>query len=164
MTSNTGWTGGRLNSGIGWTALFGAELNQASFATGDAILSSVMITNGSSLDMFFDVSFEMVISSSTIAAGANFVLWLMPLMQDGSTYGDNSLTTTPAAVTPGLYPKLIMPLRAATAQTALYGVNNDPLIMPPGSWAAGFQNNCGFTLASSGNVAKFRSYNINLSS
>jgi hypothetical protein len=164
MTSRTAWTAGLLNSGLGWTSLFGSELNSG-IANGSSILSSVSIANGSSLDMFFDVSFECLLSSGqTIAAGANFVLWLMPLMEDGSTYGDGSLSTTAAAVTPGLYPKLIMPLRAASSISALYGLNNDPLDMPPGTWAAGFQNNCGFTLNTSGNVAKFRSYNINLNS
>ena len=165
MASRTAWTGGLLNSGLAWTAFFNAaDLN--SMANGSSVLSSVTaIANGTSLDQFFDVSFQLTIASSTIAAGANLVMWLFPLMEDGSTYGDNSLVAgTQAAVTPGLYPKLVMPLRAATTQTLLFGVNNDPLVMPPGSWLPALQNNSGFALAASGNAGKFRSYNLNLNS
>lgn len=165
MTNRTSWTGGLLNSGLAWTAFFNAsDLN--SLASGNSVLSSVSaIANGTSLDQFFDVSFELTIASNTIAAGANLAMWLFPLLEDGTTYGDGSLTGgTGAAITPGLYPKLIMPLRAATSQTLLYGVNNDPLVMPPGSWLPVLQNNSGFALAASGNAGKFRSYNLNLNS
>lgn len=165
MTARTAWVGGLLNSGLGWTAFFNAsDLN--SCPNGSSVLSSMTaIANGTSLDQFFDVSFELTIASNTIAAGANLALWLFALNEDGATYGDASLVAgTQAAVTPGLYPKLIMPLRAATTQTALYGSNNDPLVMPPGNWLPVLQNNSGFTLASSGNAGKFRSYNINLNS
>lgn len=165
MTGRTAWVAGLLNSGLSWTSFFNAaDLN--SMPNGDSVLSSVTaIANGSSLDQFFDVSFELTIASSTIAVGANLAMWLFPLNGDGTTYGDNSLTAgSQAAITPGLYPKLIMPLRAATGQTKLYGTNNEPLVMPPGSWLPVLQNNSGFTLSSSGNAGYFRSYNINLNS
>ena len=163
MTSRTAWTGGNLNSGLGWTSFFNAaDLN--SLPNNYCVLSSVTaIANGSALDMFMDVSFELAISSNTIAAGANLVLWLFGLNEDGTTYGDASLVAgTQSANVPGLFPKLIMPLRAASSVTALYGSNNDPLIVPPGTWLPVLQNNSGFTLSASGNAGKFRSYNINL--
>jgi hypothetical protein len=111
------------------------------------------ITNGTSLDQFIDVSFELSISSSTIAAGANLAVWLMPLMEDGSTYSDNSLSTSQAAVTPPL--SLAMFVRAASfSTTALYGYNAArTLVIPPGTWLPGIRNNSGFTLSSFGNTA-----------
>jgi hypothetical protein len=163
MTNRTAWTGGLLNTGLAWTAFFNAaDLN--SMANGSSVLSGVSaITNGTSLDQFFDVSFQLTIASNTIAAGANLAMWLFPLMEDGTTFGDASLTAgTQAAITPGLYPKLVMPLRAGATQTLLFGVNNDPLVMPPGSWLPVLQNNSGFALAASGNAGKFRSYNLQL--
>jgi hypothetical protein len=161
VTNRTAWTGGNLNSGLGWTSFFGTELN--SLANGSSVLSSVAaITNGTGLDMFYDVAFKLTIASSTIAAGANLTLWLFKLNQDGTTYGDNSLTTSGAAVTPGLFPTLVMPLRAAATQTTLFGVNGDPLVMPPGTWLPALQNNSGFALAASTNAAYFRSYNLQL--
>lgn len=166
MTSRTAWTGGLLNSGLGWTAFFnGSDLN--SMPNGNSVLSSMTaIQNATALDQFFDVSFELTIASNTIAAGATLVLWLFELNEDGTTYGDGSLVTPGAQASSniGLYPKLIMPLKTGATQTALYGSNNDPLVMPPGNWLPVLQNNSGFTLASSGNAGKFRSYNINLNS
>jgi hypothetical protein len=165
MTATTGWVGGRLNSGLGWTSFFNAaDLN--SMPSGDTVLSSMSaITNGTSLDQFFEVSFKLTIASNTIAAGALLALYLFKLQGDGSTYGDGSLVAgTQAAITPGIFPKLVMPLRPATAQTILIGENEDPLVLPPGTWLPALQQISGFTLASSGNSAWFRSFNINLNS
>lgn len=165
MASRTAWAPGLLNAGVGWTAFFNAaDLN--SLANGSSVLSSVAaITNGTSFDQFFDVSFKLTIASSTIAAGATLNFWLFKLQADGTTYGDGSLVAgTQAAVTPGIYIKLPMPLRAAATQTILIGENADPLVMPPGSWLPVLQNNSGFALAASGNAGSFRSYNINLNS
>ena len=162
MTSRTAWTGGNLNAGLGWTAFFNAaDLN--SLANGSSVLSSVSgITNGTSLDELFDVSIILAISSSTLVAGASLALWLYPLQSDGSTYGDGAFTAgTQAARTPGKFPKVVIPLPLITT-TALVGGNEDPLIMPPGTWLPVLQNNSGFTLSSSGNSGKFRSYNENL--
>ena len=158
MTSRTAWVAG-LGQGLGWGALFGTEV--ATPATAYSTLSSVVVANGTALDQFMDVSLEATISSSTIAAGANFAFWLMALMEDGTTYGDASVTTTPAAVTPGLFPCATMPLRAATGQTNLYGYAQG-IIIPPGSFAMAMQNNSGFTLTAC--VIKYRTYNQNLNS
>jgi hypothetical protein len=161
MASRTAWTAGN-GQGLSWGALLNAaDLN--SCVNGDSVLSSVAdIANGTALDMFMDVSAELTISSSTIAAGANLALWIFELNEDGSTYGDGSLTAgTPAAITPGLIPALIMPLRAAASQTALYGFGQG-IIIPPGSFRCVLQNNSGFTLSSSGNACKYRTYNLNL--
>jgi hypothetical protein len=158
MASRTSWTAGN-GQGLTWGALFGSELG-TSMLNGYSVLSSVTISNGTSLDMFMDVSVEASISSSTIAAGASFALWIMELDEGGSIYGDNSLSATPASVTPGLFPCATMPLRAATTQTALYGYAMG-IIIPPGSFAMGFQNNCGFTFSATA-TAKYRTYNINL--
>jgi len=157
MANRTAWTGGN-GAGLTWTSLFGSEVS--TLANGNSALSSIVVANGgTTLDQFMDVSLEATISSSTIAAGASFALWLMALMEDGTTYGDGSLTTTPAAVTPGLFPISTMPLRAASSITALYGYAQG-LILPPGSFAMGLQNNSGFTLTAC--TVKYRTYNQNL--
>jgi len=161
MSNRTAWTAGN-GQGLTWGNLFnGSDLNSMSNA--NSVLSSITaIANGTNLDQFMDVSLECTIASNTIAAGANFAGWIFPLNEDGSTYGDNSLTAgTPAAVTPGLYPDFIMPLRAASSQTALYGFAKG-IVLPPGTFLVAVQNNSGFQLASSGNAIKYRTYNINL--
>jgi hypothetical protein len=156
MASRTAWTAGN-GQGLAWGSLFGSEVS--TLVNGDSVLSSVDIANGTALDQFMDVSLEATIASSTIAAGANFALWLMALMEDSSTYGDNSLTTTPAAVTPGLFSVATMPLIAKASTTALYGYAQG-VILPPGLFAMALQNNCGFTLTAC--TVKYRTYNQNL--
>ncbi len=156
MTAVTGWYAGR-GQGLSWGSLFSTEV--ATMTNAYSVLSSVSITNGTALDQFMDVSLVATLSSSTIAAGANFALWIMPLMEDGSTYGDGSLTTTPAAVTPGLFIAATMPLRAATGQATIYGYAQG-IILPPGTFSGGLQNNCGFTLTAC--TVKYRTYNQRL--
>lgn len=156
MASRTAWIAGN-GQGLTWGSLFGSEVS--TLVNGDSVLSSVDIANGTALDQFMDVSLEATIASSTIAAGANFALWLMALMEDGSTYGDNSMTTTPAAVAPGIFPVATMPLIAKASTTALYGYAQG-VILPPGSFAMALQNNCGFTLTAC--TVKYRTYNQNL--
>lgn len=158
MTSRTSWTPGN-GAALTWTALFGSELG-TSMINGDSVLSSVVVANGTALDMFMDVSIEAPISSSSIAAGANFTLWIMYLDEGGSVYGDNSLTTTPAAVTPGLFPCATMPIRVAASQTTLYGFA-EGVIIRPRSFAVGLQNNCGFTFSGAA-TCKYQTYNLNL--
>ena len=102
MSSRTAWTAGN-GAGLAWTALFGSEVS--ALTNGEFVLSSVDIANGGSvLDQFMDVSLEATIASSTIAAGANFALWLMALMEDGTTYGDNSLIDDAGSGDAGVIP------------------------------------------------------------
>lgn len=163
MTARTAWTAGN-GAGLTWaTAIDTADL--ASMATANTVLSSVAdIANGTNLDMFMDVSASLVISSSTIAAGANLALFLYALNQDGSTYGDGQFTAgTPAAKTPALPPVGVIPLLAAASQTALLGMVSQ-IIIPPGAFRLALQNNSGFTLTSGTQTVKYRTYNINLNS
>jgi hypothetical protein len=166
MTSRSAWTGGNLFSGFGWNAAFNAnDLN--SMPNGDAVLSSIAAFDNSgdstAPDQFMDLSVECTISSNTIAAGANFAVWIFYLQEDGSTYGDGSLTAgTQAAVIPGLFLACPIPLRAGSSITNLIGENLNPLILKPAKFALAISNNSGFTLSSSGNAVKIRTYNINL--
>jgi hypothetical protein len=162
MTNRTAWTGGNLNSGLGWTTVINSA-DMASMATGKTVLSSVSdITNGTSLDQFMDISVRCAIASSTIVAGANFALWIYDLLDDGSTYGDGQFTAgSPASLTPTFPPCAVIPLVAAASQTTLVGYAN-AIVIPPGSFRLAIQNNSGFTLTSGTQTVKFRSYNIQL--
>lgn len=158
MANRTAWTGGLLNSGLGWVT---AVSTAGTLATANSVLDSSDITNGSSLDIFADISVSCTISSSTIAAGANLAFWIYPLNQDGTTYGDNHLTTTPAAVTPSAAPDVIIPCFAAAGQTSIIGIARG-IIIPPGTFRWAIQNNCGFTFTAA--TIKYRTYNTNLNS
>lgn len=161
MAARTAWTAGN-GAGLTWTTGINSA-DMASMTNGQSSLSSVAdIANGTSLDMFMDVSFSLVIASSTIVAGANIALWLYLLNQDGTTYGDNQLTAgTPATKTPTFAPAGIFPLLAAASQTSLIGALQQ-IVIPPGSFRLAMQNNSGFALTSGTQTLKYRTYNINL--
>jgi len=72
MTNKTAWTGGNLNSGIGWAPLFSSsastDINQGSGLTNAySVLSTLTLTNGGYLDQFMDISLRVAISSNTMA-------------------------------------------------------------------------------------------------
>jgi hypothetical protein len=161
MTSRTAWTAGN-GVGLTWTTAINSA-DMASMATANTVVSSVAdIANGTNLDMFMDLSASLVISSSTIVAGANLAFWIYALNQDGTTYGDGQFTNgTAASKTPTFAPCAVMPLVAAASQTALLGFAQQ-IIIPPGSFRIAIQNNSGFTLTSGTQTVKYRTYNINL--
>lgn len=161
MTARTAWVAGN-GVGFTWTTLINSA-DLASMPTGDTVLSSVTdILNQANLDMFMDISAELVISSSTIAAGANLAFFLYPLNEDGTTYGDGQLASgTQAAVTPAFPPCAVMPLVALASQTSLKGFSQQ-IIIPPGAFRVAMQNNSGFTLTSGTQTVKYRTYNLNL--
>lgn len=161
MANKTSWVAG-AGVGLTWTTVINSS-DMASMATANTVLSSVAdIANGTNLDQFMDLSASLVISSSTIAAGANLAFWLYALNQDGSTYGDGQFTAgTAAAKTPTFSPCATMPLVAAASQTALLGFSQG-IILPPGSFRLAIQNNSGFTLTSGTQTVKYRTYNQNL--
>lgn len=163
MTSRTAWTAGN-GVGLTWTTGINSA-DMASMATANTVVSSVAdIANGTNLDMFMDISASLVISSSTIVAGANLAFWIYDLNQDGTTYGDNQFTAgTAAAKTPTFAPCAVIPLIAAATQTALIGYVNQ-IVIPPGSFRLAIQNNSGFSLTSGTQTVKYRTYNINLNS
>ncbi len=163
MTARTAWTAGN-GVGLAWSTLINsADMTAGPLATANTVLSSVAdIANGTNLDQFMDISASLVISSSTIVAGANLAFWLYALNQDGTTYGDGQLTAgTGAAKTPTFPPCAVMPLVAAAAQTALIGFVQG-IIIPPGSFRVAIQNNSGFTLTAGTQTVKYRTYNQNL--
>lgn len=147
-------------SGVGftWTSAFAAgDLTVASFLNGDSLLSSASdITNQTALDIFCDFSIAL---GSAIFAAPNYIgVYLYPLNQDGTTYGDGAFTagTVSTSVPSPTYYKGSIIIRATTAaqQGTLTGI-----IMPPGSFRFLIQNQSGATLATSGNAYKYRTYN-----
>lgn len=149
------WIAGS-GAGFTWTtALTGSTLN--SLASGNALLGDTDITNQSALDLFADFSLHLA-SAAFIAP--NFTgLFLYPLNDDASTYGDGrfgSAAAMTAANAPAPYWVGNFALVAATqAQNGtLRGI-----LMPPGTWRPVLWNQGGVNWASSGNTLKYRTYN-----
>jgi len=160
-TGRTAWTAG---NGQGLT--YGVAFNSTDFTTsqptnGQSILSTITISNGTALDQFMDVSVVQSIASSTIAAGANIAIWLVPLAADGSTYTPALTAGTVSANVLPMAPVCVIPLYAATTQTVLTGTCTG-IVLPPGTFKLAEQNNSGFTYTATTQVHDYRSYNINV--
>jgi hypothetical protein len=162
MANRTSWTAG---NGVGytWTTAFNStDFTGAQPTTGQILLSTVTVSNQSNQDMFADFSIDQSIASSTIAAGANFALWVVSATNAGSYVSGLTAGTAGAATTaPPAPPNAIIPLYAATTQTTLIGVATG-IIIPPGTFKWCMANNCGFTLTATTQNWMYRTYNINL--
>lgn len=151
------WIGGS-GQGLTYGNAFGTEVN--SLANGNSILSSVSIANGTPLDIFANVSASF--GSITAGSGAPFIgLFLYPLNEDGTTYGDGRFATTAAGQPPTLYAQQPFPCIAGNTGTVVGTVSR--IILPPGTFSFVLWNNSGVALASSGNAIKYRTYNRQVS-
>lgn len=147
------WVAGS-GAGLTWTAAITASVLN-SIVNGNAILSDTQIDNSSALDMFADLS--MAFGSITWAAPNYIGVYLYPLNQDGSTYGDGRFGSSAAGPPAANYwvGNITCPTGAAAAEGTL-----SRIILPPGAFKFVFYNQSGATLAGSGaNSAKYRTYN-----
>jgi hypothetical protein len=170
MANTTAWTGGTLNSGLGWTLANSASDFQ-SLAGGKAALSSAAdLTNGTGLDQFYDLSFVGAIASTTLTSGANISIYLYMLLQNGTTYGDNSFTAgsgsthTITATIIGQAPVAIMPQAITGAGATVISGQAFGLLLPPGSFRFALANNLLPSTAFSAGTQSlyFRTYDQNL--
>lgn len=146
------WIAG-AGQGLTWGSAFSTEIN--SIVNGNAILSSVAVTNGTALDIFADLSY--VAGGTATTAAPNFLsFYLYPLGEDASTYGDGRFGSSAAGPPPGNY--FIGSIGfAAAASTTIAGVVRG-IVLPPGTFKFVLYNGSGATL-DSGPTCKYRTYN-----
>jgi hypothetical protein len=152
MSSTEKWIAGS-GVGLSWSDGFStATLN--SIASGNAILSDVTISNGTSLDIFCDISIHL--ASAAFVSPNLAQVYLYPLQQDSSTYGDGRFSSSVAGPPAANFLVASMQLVAATQaqDNGFLGI-----IMPPGTFKFVYYNLGGVALASSGNLLKYRTYN-----
>ncbi len=152
------WVAG---SGVGftWTGLFTTAATLNTLPNGSSVLDTADITNQTALDMFADLSISL---ASITPVAPNYVgVFLYPLNQDGSTYGDGQFASgTQSAAIPAAnlwVGNIIAPLVAGVVVGIL-----PRIIIPPGTFRWLFQNNLGVALGS-GNTVKYRTYNRQVS-
>jgi hypothetical protein len=154
-------------SGVGltWTSCFGTEIN--SLIDGNAVLAgggtvaTNQIDNSTALDMFADVMFALG-SWGAVSATALLSLYLYPLNQDNSTYGDGRFTSSTAGPPPSQYfagLAVLVPSVTQAQQGQFRRPDGAPIIIPPGKFKFAFYNKSGATLASSANTIYYRTYN-----
>jgi hypothetical protein len=165
MTARTAWTPGIGAGGSGGWVTAIASANMASLANGSSVMDPTDITNGTALDIFADISINLLIASSTIVSGAGISVWIYMQNQD-NTYGDNKLTTSGAAVSPSIVGScgpFTMACFPGATQTTIIS-NYSGIQLPFGTFRWAIQNNSGFALTSGTQTVKYRTYNVNLNS
>jgi len=138
------------------TAVFGSELN--SLPNGDAVNSSVVVSNGTALDTYMAISGAF--GSITTTSGYPYIgVYLCPLNQDGSTYCDGRFGSAAAGPPLSQYYLCSIPLVPSVTQTQV-GSCGGLQVIPPGTFILVAYNLSGATLASSGNAIKATTYNM----
>lgn len=143
-----------------FASLMTTELN--SLVSGNAILGSTSVANGTNLDLAAEFSFTT--GGSITPSGVPFVgLFLYPLNGDGSTYGDGRFGSSAAGPPPSNYSRGFCGLPAAAGtQTGFFGIPGTGIFqipLPRGTWKPVFYNLTGVTLSSSGNILYYRTTN-----
>lgn len=156
MASITKWVIDTAYTAATFTA---GDLN--SLASGGAALSSAAITNTTNLDQMMDVSFVVTVGGTTLAS-SYVTVYVLPLNQDGSTYGDgyaSSTSTQPsfnyAAGSAGV--KIGVTSGSTVTGTVQF------ISIPPGNFKIAFANNLQVALGSTAALTlKYVTYNNNL--
>lgn len=164
MASRTAWTPGN-GAGSTWTTAINSA-DMASMATGKTVLSSVAdIANWTNLDQCIQISFSLLIASSTIAANATIAFILYYLNQDGTTYGDGQLVAgTPSTAVSTIQPCFIWTIPALATTTTMVGnsMGQGPIVISPGSFRLAMQQTSGFSLTAGTQTVKIETVNQDL--
>jgi hypothetical protein len=148
------WIAGS-GQGLTWGAAMGSS-DPNSLASGNAILSTVQVNNSTALDVFADISISL--GSVTPGAGAPSIgLYLYPLNEDGSSYGDGRFGSAAAGPPGSQYYLGSIPCVPSTAGVITGMIRG--IILPPGAFKLVLWNNSGVALAASSNVVDYRTYN-----
>jgi hypothetical protein len=161
--NRTAWTAG---NGVGytWTAVM-AVADMTSLANGNTVLSSnTDITNQTAQDQFMDISGVFTVTSATPPVGAYIGVYLVPLNEDGATYGTGEMTTGSRTINRAPATGLVcsMPIETAAATTIFaWTCSNIPML--PGNFRFAVYNGSGAALSSTNanSVVSYRTYNIN---
>lgn len=149
------WTPGFYSP---WTSVCSTEMN--TLPNGDAILCSTQIANQTNNDLYahFSIAFGSV---TTFAGAPNVQVFIYPLNQDGSTYGDGSFGSAAAGPPPAQYAtSCVIPAPASTTGAFKGECWNIPI--PPVAFKVVLYNNLNSTgnAASSGNVVYIQTSNF----
>lgn len=158
------WTAGS-GQGLTWGAAFGnsTATGVSGLANGSAILSTISINNSSTNsvgDIFADISISST-AAMAIAAPLYLGIYLFPLNEDGTSYGDGYITSTgaQALVPPSNYFVGSISLPSTVGSTVKSVVGSlSRIVLPPGIFSFCAYNQLGATLSTVFNI-QYRTYN-----
>lgn len=158
MANTTAWIAGR-GQGLTWGTAGFTAANFNSMSSGNSVVATTTIANGTPLDLYADVSFSFFTGGATNTA-SYLALYLLPLNQDGTTYGDG-FATGPGAPAPA-YQAASAAVIAGLSGTTIVGTFRG-IVLPPGSFRFAISNQLGAALnAAAAAVVNYRTYNENL--
>ena len=169
-TNDTSWATGAGNTGAGLTwysAGFTTATDFNSLANGSCVAARSAIANGTALDLYADISGTLTVGGTT-ATTSYLSFYVVPLNQDGSTYGDGlsyygsgfTGSTAPAAVY--LAPPAVGVTSGITSGNAITWTLRG-IVIPPGSFIWVVCNNLGVALNSTAAATvQQRTYRENL--
>lgn len=158
MANSTRWIAGGLQ-GLTYGAAGFTATDFNSLAAGSVVVAGTSLANGTALDLYADVSF-VITPNATAAAGSNnyFSLYILPLNQDGTTYGDGIANGTVAPQASYLVGSCGVAASATPMKGTVRGV-----VLPPGTFKFALVNNTTVAMhATSAATVSYRSYGENL--
>jgi hypothetical protein len=160
MANNTGWAAGR-GQGLTYATAGFTAATFTSLATGSVVVASSAIVNTTALDLYADVSFAFTLAATGTPVGAYMSLYLLPLNQDATTYGDNTPTGTTA---PGASYLVSSALVAITAGNGVIVGTFRGITLPPANFKFAIVNNLtvGLNGTNANAVVSYRTYNEGL--
>jgi hypothetical protein len=127
------------------SAGFTTAANFNSLANGSCVVAPTALTNSTNLYVFGDVSFVVTVGGTTLAT-SYFDLYILPLNQDGSTYGDNTATGT-TAPSLGYRVSSVNVMSGITTGNTVVGTFRS-IVIPPQNFKFAIVNNLGIALSS----------------
>jgi hypothetical protein len=159
VANRTSWTAGN-GQGLTYGSAGFTAANFNSLASGSCVVAASAITNSSSLDLYADVSFVLTVGGTTTATSL-LVLYILPLNQDGTTYGDGASTgSTPPVSTYQVSSVLVA--SGVTSGNTITGTFRG-VVLPAGNFKFAIASQLGVALnASAAATVSYRTYNENL--
>jgi hypothetical protein len=148
------WVAGAVSS---WTPLCGTEVNSlaSSSSASNAVQCSTIVGNATNLDLYMKVSVSL--GSVASGAGSPYVgIYIYPLNQDGTTYGDGAFATTAVGPPATNYMGCSIPAPASVT-AAITGSCYTGI--PPTNFKVVFFNNLLVNMASGSNVVDYQTFN-----
>lgn len=144
-----------------WTAVSFTATQVNSLASGSCVVSSAAITNNTLLDMYYDFSFVVTVGGTTTAS-SYLTLYVLPLNQDGTTYGDGVASGATLPVASYLASQVYVKSGVASGST-IAGTFPGPLIIRPTSFKIAIGNQLGVALNATASLTmKYQTYLENL--
>lgn len=156
MASTTRWI-----IDTNWTAVSFTAGDLNSLANGGCAVSTAAITNSTALDIYADVSAIVTVGGTTTGTSI-LSLYVLPLQQDGTTYGDGAASSS--SVQPvATYLAAASLVKSGVASGSTVSAMWRQIVLPPGDFVFALGNSLGVALnATAALTMKLRTFDENL--